>query len=294
VLYNANGRTIPLEWSEKLGGAWAPGTRSARIAELLAAKERFSEKDLLEIQLDTRVKVYDSYQKLFLLLTEESASTDVIRARQIVEDWNGKADADQAGMRILQAFRSNLHEAILAPLLKPCLDNDPAFRFEWELVEESVSRLLEERPLHFLPSAYESWESFLGEVLDETVKNLKETHPDGLFAPWGDQNRVVMNHPLARLAPELSGLLNFPNVPIPGHMDAIRVSNPGYGASLRMVISPGHPVDAIFEMPGGPSGNPWSPHYRSGQRDWIAGNPTSFYSHEMQTEFSLIPNVENN
>jgi penicillin amidase len=50
-----------------------------------------------------------------------------------------------------------------------------------------------------------------------------------------------------------------------------RVQTRSFGASERMVISPGHEAEAIFEMPGGQSGNPASPYFLAGHESWVTG-----------------------
>ena len=55
-----------------------------------------------------------------------------------------------------------------------------------------------------------------------------------------------------------------------------RVQTPGFGASERMVVSPGREQDGIFHLPGGPSGHPLSPYYLSGHDAWVRGEPSSF------------------
>ena len=55
-----------------------------------------------------------------------------------------------------------------------------------------------------------------------------------------------------------------------------RVQHPGWGASERMVVSPGREEDGIFHMPCGQSGHPLSPHYRDAHQAWEEGEPTPF------------------
>lgn len=61
-------------------------------------------------------------------------------------------------------------------------------------------------------------------------------------------------------------------------MDAVKVIRPGFGASLRMVISPSNHDAAIYHMPGGQSGDPRSDQYRKGHNAWIKGKPTTMRS----------------
>jgi penicillin amidase len=49
-----------------------------------------------------------------------------------------------------------------------------------------------------------------------------------------------------------------------------------FGASERMVVSPGRAADGITHMPGGQSGHPLSPFWGAGHGDWVAGRATPF------------------
>ncbi len=50
-----------------------------------------------------------------------------------------------------------------------------------------------------------------------------------------------------------------------------RIQGPDFGASERMVVSPGLEERGIFHMPGGQSGHPLSPFYREGHAEWVLG-----------------------
>ncbi len=53
--------------------------------------------------------------------------------------------------------------------------------------------------------------------------------------------------------------VNVPGRPLPGDQDMPRVQGAGFGASERLVVSPGHEEDGFFHMPVGQSGHPMSP-----------------------------------
>jgi penicillin amidase len=49
------------------------------------------------------------------------------------------------------------------------------------------------------------------------------------------------------------------------------IQGPDFGASERLVVSPGIEESGIFQMPCGQSGHPLSPFYRRGHDDWVHG-----------------------
>ena len=67
------------------------------------------------------------------------------------------------------------------------------------------------------------------------------------------------------------------------------VAAPDFGASERMVVSPGHEADGILHMPGGQSGNPLSPFWGAGHEDWVQGKPTPFLPGKTAYTLTLEP-----
>jgi penicillin amidase len=63
---------------------------------------------------------------------------------------------------------------------------------------------------------------------------------------------------------------------MPGDSQMPRVQGPSFGASERMVVSPGRETTAVLHMPGGQSGHPLSPYFLAGHEAWVHGEPTAF------------------
>ena len=92
---------------------------------------------------------------------------------------------------------------------------------------------------------------------------------------WGTVNTLRVAHPLSAALPFLARFLDMPVVSVPGgRHDMPRIQGPDYGASERFSVAPGHEGEGYFHMPGGQSGNPLSPFYRTGFADWAEGKPT--------------------
>jgi penicillin amidase len=68
----------------------------------------------------------------------------------------------------------------------------------------------------------------------------------------------------------------MPPDPLPGDQAMPRIASPTFGASERMVVSPGHEAEGIIEMPGGQSGHPLSPYWGAGHEAWVRGEPAPF------------------
>jgi penicillin amidase len=67
------------------------------------------------------------------------------------------------------------------------------------------------------------------------------------------------------------------------------VAAPDFGASERMVVSPGYEADGIIHMPGGQSGHPLSPFWSAGHADWVHGRATRFLPGEARYSLRIVP-----
>lgn len=99
----------------------------------------------------------------------------------------------------------------------------------------------------------------------------------------------MMRDLLLRARPEPWQLAD---APLPGDIAMPRVQGPDFGASERMVVSPGHEADSIIHMPGGRSGHPLSPYWGAGHDDWVHGRPTPFLPGQPQHTLRLEPGAK--
>ncbi len=289
VLYTANNRTVPLDRSRQLGRVWVMPVRARRIAERLGDGDGFSETDLLDIQLDTTSLVHGLARDLVLeVTTPDETDPGLAAARALAESWNGTADADERGFRLLHHYYDRLQERLLVGLLTPALEADEAFVYNWPLADEPLRRILETRPAHLLPGGHDDWPAALRAVLVETIAEL-EAEPPGLDAPWGAVNRASIRHPVAMAVPWLGRMLNMPRDALPGWRASVRVQTPRYGATLRMVVSPGRDETALFHMPTGQSGHFLSPHYDDGHHAWVEGLATPLAAGPAVSTLTLQP-----
>ncbi|MFM9956703.1 MAG: penicillin acylase family protein [Phycisphaerales bacterium] len=310
VIVTANHRTLPVERARKFGRAWASPARAARITELLAASPKHDEKSLLAIQLDTGRATMNFYRDLALeaCRTDEAGTLENKgEIERLLKDWNGTADAEQRGFALLKRFRAQLMARAFKAFTAPCEKIDPGFRYRWFNDEEPLRTLLEKRPAHLLPRVSEaasgdvasagesdaSWESLIRSCLARAVNDLEATSAKlGLATTWGDLNRANVSHPLSSALGRIPGvrsLLDMPSVPLSGDGLSVRAQTSEFGASQRLVISPGHEESAIAQLPGGQSGHFLSPHYRDQFNAWVRGEPTPLLPGQTVWTMTLTP-----
>ncbi|HET7607743.1 MAG TPA: penicillin acylase family protein, partial [Gammaproteobacteria bacterium] len=288
ALYTANSRTLAPSQADAVSRMWMRPLRAKRIDDLLAERRTFAERDFLSMQLDTRAEGYDRIRETILaVVPSDDPEPKLMRARRLAEEWNGTADVDQAAFRLLQAYYRALLDRALTPLLAPAIEADPSFVYRWPLADEVLRRLLDERPANLLTSEHADWPSFLRLSLLETIASIERG--GALDAEWGETNVLDVAHPFAASFGPLGRFLALPRAPLPGSMVSLRVAAPGYGAVLRMSVSPSAPEDGVLELAGGQSGHFLSPTFRDLQRDWLEGKPTPFLAGEPTAQFKLTP-----
>jgi penicillin amidase len=124
-----------------------------------------------------------------------------------------------------------------------------------------VVRRLVEQPEGWLER---DWKLEMADALSSVVANLRERFgPDESKWGWGHVRPLTLEHPFGRIK-ALAPVFN--RGPFAWGGDGNTVSQAGGSspmviASLRMVVPVGDWEEARFALPGGQSGNPFSPHY---------------------------------
>jgi len=278
-LWTANTRIIDGEDDARIGnGGYALGARGRQIQDNLYARETFTEADLLRIQLDDHNAVLDEWWQLMRNQAQTNTTPALTELTSAVTGWDARARIDSAIYRIVRAWRLAVHTRLLEGLIAPAraaLGEDFSMRMP-EQFEGIAWPLVTERPAHLLSPMYPDWpalfEAAAAEVRDELQGQgaLNER-------TWGERNTAAICHPLAAALPRFGKRwLCMPPDPLPGDGMMARVQGPAFGASERMVVSPGREAEGILHMPGGQSGHPLSPFWGAGHADWVTGRPTPF------------------
>ena len=222
----------------------------------------------------------ERWRTLLLQVLDDSAAGDERRSelkRLVEESWTGRASIDSVGFRMARAYRIYLMGQVFGALTAVCEEADESFSHGVLFQGEGpLWKLITERPPHLLDTRFESWDEQLVSAVDELLERFSPD--DGPLAErtWGERNTVRMRHPISLAAPQLSRWLDIPSQALPGAGQMPRVQSPQFGASMRMSVSPGREDEGLFHMPGGQSGHPRSPFYRSGHTAWAEGGATPF------------------
>ncbi|MBS0193088.1 MAG: penicillin acylase family protein [Proteobacteria bacterium] len=308
-LWSANNRVTDGTDLSIIGdGGYALGARAQQLRNDLMAKDRFTEKDLLAIQLDDRAVFLQRWWKL---LQGEAVRANTPALRELASaaaHWNGRADPSSVSYRLVRAWRldvlSRIRDGLLAPaevaLGKDFIMPDlPQLEgVAWPLVTQRPAHLLSRRFAQCTDAAAadatlchgtHGWDTLFEDAAVHVRDDLsaKGSLPQ---RRWGERNTAAICHPLAQALPALfKRWLCMPPDELPGDTNMPRVAAPAFGESERMVIAPGHEADGIIETPGGQSGNPLSPFWGAGHEAWVRGKPTPFLPGPPTHTLRLLP-----
>jgi penicillin amidase len=301
-LWTANNHTLPASEAALLGDAGADvGARASQIRDDLLALPRANEHDMLAIQTDDRALWIETWRRLALSALDADALRDHPQRaefQRLVLAWNGRADADAVGYRLVRAFYFSLFDAWfgkldtdLATSFGTRSDNPPlGFRSASSRYEAVMEALATHHA--WVPDGIGDWRAFMLDRIDHAITQL----PPGVKledARWGDRDRAAIEHPFARIVPAwlpwVRAWLGAPHDPLPGDFNMPRVQAPSFGASERLVVSPGREQDGFFEMPGGQSGHPLSPYFLAGHEAWVRGDATPFLPGTTVHQLELVP-----
>jgi len=295
-IWTANARAVDGDLLAKEGdGGYPLGARAGQIRNDLLRLEKATPRDLLAIQLDDRALFLEHWRKLLLgVLTPEATAADPRRRelRRLVETtWTGRASVDSVAYRLVRGWRGFVMQQVLTPITARCVKADERFEPVLRQSEGPVWALVTQRPANLLDPKFRTWNEELLAAVDALLDYYQKEGGGGDLAghTWGERNTTRIRHPLSAAIPFIGRWVDVPARQLPGDENMPRVQGPGFGASERLVVSPGREQEGFFHMPVGQSGNPMSPFYRAGHEAWEEGKPTPFLPGKAEHVLKLMP-----
>lgn len=255
------------------------GARASQIRDDLAALTApATPADMLAIQLDDRALFLARWRRLFLDLLDPAALTGKPRRaefRRLIAAPMARASTDSVAYALVRTVHHETVDAIWSAVLAGVGLAPDAWSPPPQFAA-TAAQLVAARPANWLPPAFADWRAFLLAQVDRAAMALEKDCGALERCNWGRLRPVRISHPLSGALPFAGRWLDMRVPPLPGDHDMPRVQGPAFGASERFAVSPGREAEGYLEVPGGPSGHPLSPFYRSGFDDWARGTPTPF------------------
>jgi penicillin amidase len=293
ILWTANNRTLGSPDYNRLHISSADnGARARQIRDDLLALEKPTEQTLWSIYRDDRALFLERWQKLMLSVLAKGSSGKPAwqEAKDLVASWGGRAAVDSQGYRLVRGFRAFVLNLLFEPVNQRLSQYDKAMRLS---NEDAAWALLSARPSHLLNPAFPTYDELLEKAVDLLLADLKGRGIPLSQATWGSRNHLGIRHPLSQAVPQLSQWfgqwLDMPDVQVSGDSQMPKVHAAGFGVSERMIVSPGHEENGLYNMPGGQSGHFLSPFYRSEMGPWLRVEPQPFLPGPKAHELELRP-----
>lgn len=283
LIWTANARVVDGEALDRIGdGGYASGARAKQIRDGLRALTRpATEADMFAIQLDDRALFLQRWYDLLVRTLDAAEPTEARRAAlDRLAAWEGEANATSRGYGLVKRFRQSVGATLASALLA---DAQTVWSGATSLSEAAIWRLATEKPAHLLPADAESWDALLLDLADRAAAESPAT--------WGDENTAAIAHPMADALPVVGRWLRMPAAPLDGDAWTPRVARSSFGASQRMVVTPGREDEGILHMPGGQSGHPLSAFWSAGHDAWVEGRPLPFLPGRAVHTLRLLPSA---
>ncbi|ACT06617.1 peptidase S45 penicillin amidase [Dickeya chrysanthemi Ech1591] len=275
VIVTANNRLLFDEQGERVGDGGAdPGIRASAIHQALNDVSQPDLTAMHRIQLDNRALLAASWRDRLLDCLEASAPdtlADQAVIRTLLQQWNGQATADSTAYLLLNRWREAIYQRLFGTLDQQLAQAWPkaGYRVANPRWDVTVQQLMHDEARQWVPAPAKDWCQLSLQQLEAVWRDNGEGRRN-----WGEVNQSHIAHPLASSLPLLGRLLQVPARPLSGDNHVPHVNRPTFGASERLVVSPGDEANATLSLPGGQSGNPLSRWWLDGYRRWMSEAPT--------------------
>jgi len=277
ILLTANNRLVGDGYPYLIAAEWAHPNRAARIADLLAEKQRFSPEDMRKMQLDDLS--YGARRLMERLLQAElPAEAEAVLAR--LRKWDFRMDRKRPEPLIYSAWLRALERRLLIDELgeaaAPLLEGN-AWRVHSLLGADSLWCDNVATP------AVETCDRQIAAALKIALAELAEVYGDEVSGwRWGEAHFASFGHEVLRYIPILNRLARI-DIAASGGQDTVNRAGSNYAVPLERAFvdrhGPGYralydladPDASGFIIATGNSGNLLSPHYGNLVESWRDG-----------------------
>jgi penicillin amidase len=283
IIATANQRPINPAYQWPIYGAYAGGTRQARILEVLRSKEDHDAADFRRMQFDSKQLIAQEVTPPIVSALRGSGDAELGQVAAILDGWDFVARTDTVAQSIFEMFMDGWTPAFAAATISDAAtrraaqaapSDDATLR---AAAGAAARRALvgEERPL---PEG--RLDALIVETMRGALARLAERFgPDRAAWIWGAVHTYSWPHPLGQVG-DLGRLLNGPTLPCAGTQNVINNVSPSHGEpfvansgpTYRLIADLSDPSAVLINSHCPTSANPASPHFGDTIRDWAQGN----------------------
>ncbi len=248
--------------------------RFQRIVELLEEKlaNGAGLADMAEIQIDTVSLAARNFISLFRAIAPEKTF--------VFKGWDFNMLVDDYRPTIAFEWIRTVHDTLWSPVFEAAgLEPDYGCSgVRLELTEYMLREALEGNTWYLEKLGWSDIVGLVTQTYSKTMNKLRELYGTNDYREWlwGRKHQYAATHLLGGVIP----WLNYEPLPAPGDPYTVNPSpetrlgeGVRAGPSVRFVadLDPNARVLALFQMPGGNSGNPFSKYYDNQYEPWVRG-----------------------
>ncbi|WNJ15999.1 penicillin acylase family protein [Pontibacter sp. G13] len=264
---SANQRPTTDAFPYYYNGRFSP-YRGRRIHDLLASKDTFTVKDMMDYQLDN----YSVYAAdLLPILLEKLDTSSITGTRRVAYDMLANWEDF---MYVKAAKEPTLFEQWWTTLDSMMWYDDIAMSdlpLRWPQRHTTIGLLMTREQFEFYGKAGDSVSVSRTELINRSfhaaMDDLLAAKPDPADWTWEGEKQTDILH-LTRVLSPFSVL----GIPTDGNAAILNATGKRHGPSWRMVVALGDEVEAYGIYPGGQSGNPGDAGYDAFVGDWAQGS----------------------
>ncbi len=269
-LVTANQRILGSGFPYPVATRWASPVRAKRIAELIEAAGKLDHAGAERIQLDVVSLEHQEFMKLLAPLLEREV-------RDRFQNWDGAATSGSRLFLEADLLKQQFRALVFNRILRGTGWDADTFS------SDTSDALLREA----LKVDQEAWSrAGLGDKAEAVVETQRQARKLLLDGPktWGERDRLDLQHPVGRAGGLLGWLFNPPHAAQGGANHTVRVTQPDFGQSMRLILDWGDPDGTTLVVPLGVSGHLGSSHRHDQLKDWLRGDPTGQRTRLRQTD----------
>lgn len=280
IIATANQRPINPNYRWPFYGAYAGGTRQARILQVLRARTDHDASDFRRMQFDSKSLIAEETMPRVVEVLRRSDDPRLRDAAERLATWDYVARADSTAPGIFEMFIDRWTPAYAGSLLP----DDSAIQGQTLNDDAPLRAAAGAAARRALVGEDEVDTARVDDLIVDTMRAaldaLAEQYgadPDGWS--WGRLHSYSWPHPLGGVG-ELGRLLDGPTLPCSGSQNMINNVAPSHSHPFRAESGPTYRLIADLADPGAvainshcpQSANPASPHFGDTIRDWAQGN----------------------
>lgn len=269
IVASANNRTINPNSGVPIYGAFAGGTRAARIRQVLEGQKEHDADDFCRMLFDSKALIAEEVTPRIIAALRQSADSRLAEVTTLLAAWDFRFEIDQLQPAIYEAFMKAWTGAYAAAVLPDQPDVRAAAGPATRRALAGEESLLPGPQLDQL--IISTMASALAQLTDRFG-------PDLSGWTWGAVHQISYPHPLGHIA-RMGELLNGPGFACAGTNNTInnvtgsplRPFAAASGPTYRMVADLSDTGKVLINHVYPTSGHPASPHYVDSTRDWASG-----------------------